>query len=147
MYVRACIYIVCVCIALSGHTTSFELRSRRERDREHVNFACLRVCPISSAKLVFEQRRLPKHVVHLGHLRYVPLRDVIVKKAHVDLHVHVDVYSCACGCMYVCMCAYVHVNVYIHWKCMCARVCTSVFMYLCIYVFMCSTSRIVFVCS
>ena len=70
----------------------FQCRFRYERGRahsppyipsctcKHLNFACLRVNPSSSAKLLFERCCLPKHVVHLGHFRHVPLRDVTVKR-------------------------------------------------------------------
>ena len=40
------------------------------RTCEHLNFACLRFYPRSSAKLLFERCRLPKHVVHIGHFRH-----------------------------------------------------------------------------
>ena len=52
----------------------------RRRTCEHLDFNGLRICPRSATESMFERSRLPKHVVHLGHFRHVPLRDVTVKR-------------------------------------------------------------------
>ena len=79
-----------------------------------------------SAKLLFERCYLPKHVVRLGHLRYVPLRDVIVKRCRTlehTTHTYV-VRVCVSACVCVCVRARARVNAYIYiYVCVCVCVC------------------------